>query len=189
MSPDWEKDLKWSARAFSDLVWPLLNEIMPGDLVHVEAITHSDFARDLDAYAGIDAWHIVGGTGIRGIASRVQVCQPPLRPYNTFTIRRSRESGTKTEYEKRKEAIESDKGWLYPHLTVQSYVTQRKDGQLLSFGVARTRDVITDIAHWIEHGEPQGDSHVYIRRTYNASFYVVTWTDQLMLHTYGGRPS
>jgi hypothetical protein len=41
--------------------------------------------------------------------------------YKTFTIRNKRKSGARTEYEKRKIAIE--KGYLYPYLTVQAYVT------------------------------------------------------------------
>jgi len=55
----WQDDLKWSARVFSELIWPILSEELPGKLVHVEAITKSDFARDLDTIAGIDAWHVI----------------------------------------------------------------------------------------------------------------------------------
>ena len=171
---NWKEDLSWSARAFSDLVWPPLSKILPGDIIHVEAITKSDFARDLDQTSGIDAWHIVNGRGIRGIASRVQVCPYPFDRYDTFTIRRSRDSGARTEYAKRKEAIQSSQGWLYPHLTIQSYISARSNGSLRSFAVAQTANIIAAIDHWIELEQPE-DSNVYIRRTGNASFYVVEW--------------
>lgn len=156
---------------------------MPGRLVHVEAITRSDFARDLDAGAGIDAWHVVDNVGIRGIASRVQECPSNRRPYNTFTIRRSRDSGTKTEYEKRKQALESENGWLYPHLTVQAYITSKAEGTLRTVGVAKTRDVIDAITNWLATGKPRYTS-VYVQRTSNATFYVVRWTADLMQYVF-----
>ena len=179
----WTKDLKWSAAVFEGLVWPILNQTLPGRIVHVETITTDEFAKDLDRLAGVDAWHIMDKKGIRGIASRVQECPPPKRPYDTFTIRRSRDTGAATEYEKRKQAIEGDQGLLYPHLTVQSYVTQKRDGDLLSFGVALTRDVISRISEWIEQGQPAG-CPVWINRTTNATFYVVRWTDDLLKFRY-----
>lgn len=160
----WETDLSWSAVVFQELVWPALSQQIHGRVVHVEAISHSDFARDLDQQAGIDAWHILPGVGVRGIASRVQVCD---RPYNTFTVRKSRDSGAKTEYQKRLEAIESNKGWLYPALTIQAYVTAKQNGVLLSFGVCQTEALI----RYIQAGD------VKVRRTSNAEFYVVPFSE------------
>jgi len=177
MLDDWEMDLSWSAEVFSELVWPILEAELPGRMIHVEAIARDAYARkfmkDLDTLAGIDAWHIVDNVGIRGIASRVQECPYPYRPYNTFTIRKNRDSGTKTEYEKRKQAIDSNNGWIFPHLTVQSYVSAKRNGELRSFGVAKTADIINLIDQYNDDG--QSSPFVYTKRTTNAEFYVVDW--------------
>lgn len=162
--PNWQQDLSWSAVAFEELVWPTLSKQIGGRIVHVETVTHSDFARDLDRQAGIDAWHILSGErGIRGIASRVQVCSG--HPYNTFTVRRSRDSGGATEYAKRLLAIQSNLGLIYPELTIQAYITGKEAGQLLSVGVCRTKDLIL---HIHDH-----ELSITVRRTVNATFFVV----------------
>jgi len=165
---DWENDLKWSALAFSELVWPELQKIIGGDLIHVESITEISFAKDLDQLSGIDAWHIVKGKAIRGIASRVQECKLNWKTYDTFTVRKSRKnSKNATEYEKRKDAIYSNKGWLYPHLTIQAYVSSKINGCLRSFAVAETKKIID----FIDSGQSK------IRTCANAAFYVIPWDD------------
>jgi hypothetical protein len=129
LSEDWQKDLDWSANAFSSLIWPVLSEIIGGELIHVEQITEISFAKDFDQLSGIDAWHIIKDKAIRGIASRVQECPLQFKPYNTFTIRKERNNSKyPTDYEKRKKAINSNKGWLYPHLTIQAYISSKIDG-------------------------------------------------------------
>lgn len=133
----WKTDLSRSAKAFEFLVWPVLRQVIGGKLVHVELIARQDFAKDLDVRAGIDAWHI-HDRGIRGLASRVQAG----RAWDTFTVRRSRATGVATEYEKRCYAIQAGEGWIYPHLTIQAYITAWDMGRLLSVGVARTADLM-----------------------------------------------
>ncbi len=184
MGKGWKKDLNWSAKVFSEMTWPVLNKVIPGKLVHVELVSDHGFAKELDCLAGIDAWHIVENSGVRGIASRVQRTAHYYTPFNTFTIRKSRDSGTKTEYQKRKDQIESSEGFLYPHLTVQTYISTKENTYLRSIGVAKTKDIINKITKWIESGQPTGKD-VYVRRTQNASFFVVEWFDDLMVFTHG----
>jgi len=68
----------------------------------IKCIEHTDneVLKWLDMFAGID-WMINKKNIINGIAVRVQ-WMPFLRePFNTFTIRFERHTGTKTEFEKR----------------------------------------------------------------------------------------
>jgi len=165
----WQKDLDWSAKAFHDLVWPILQKHIGGQLIHIEQITEDSFAKNFDQLSGIDAWHIRADKGIRGIASRIQVCDIKFPPYNTFTIRKSRDSGAITEYEKRKKAIESQNGWLYPHLTVQAYISEKTGGILRSFAVAKTKNIIEQI----------NTGQYFEKRTGNACFLCVAWDEKL----------
>lgn len=180
---DWIEDLAWSTKAFLDLVWPVLSKKLPGKLILVEGKTlaqaqgmrlpEDDPSSDLDRLAGIDAWHIERDRGIQGVGSRIQECPPPWAPYNTFTIRKSRTTGARTEYQKRKNAIKT--GHLYPHLTVQGYITKKHDGELLSFAVAPTEGIISAIGEWLKLGQPDRMG-IEVNRTGNASFYVVDWS-------------
>lgn len=153
-------DMKNSSTAFVTLVWPLINSwVGGGELLQMENVTDSNFAKMLDMKAGIDGWHI-HSDGMRGIASRIQ---KGWKAWNTFTIRMSRDSGAKTEYEKRETAIETGK-YIYPHLTVQAYV-EAWEGPVLSIGMALTCDIIIFI---------QKGFHT-LRRTTNAEFAVCPW--------------
>lgn len=162
-----KRDMDWSARLFSDAVWPLISGCLGGgELLKMEGRPDLELARDLDMKAGIDGWHI-HVNGMRGIASRIQTMETARRkePYNTFTVRLRRDSGAKTEYEKRLFAIENKiGGWIYPALTVQAYAATKR-GPIISCGVARTADIIA----FIQQG------HHTIRRTTNAQFAVCEW--------------
>ena len=97
----WWDDLSDSAKTFDKVVWPEVEKVLHGRLEHVEAATDDRFKECLDQYSGIDAWHILDSTGvIRGIPSCVQarpVGYYGAFPYNTFTVRRSRNSGSSTK--------------------------------------------------------------------------------------------
>lgn len=167
-----EDDLRASAWAFKQLVWPAISPWCGGGrLEPVELSTAKGLARDFDVLAGIDAWQLCDQRGyMRGIASRVQWPPAGLRrngqPWQTFTVRRRRDTGTTTEFEKRLDAIRSrDAGALYPALTVQAYLKSGR-GPLLSAAVMRTRDLYEHIA---EHGAPT-------RRTTNAEFFYLAWS-------------
>lgn len=139
-------------------------------MVKVESVTDSYFAKLLDQESGIDAWQ-VHVCGIRGLSSRVQaeppLCRPAEYPYNTFTIRMSRDSGVETEYVKRKRAIESGEKWLYPYLHCQAYVDKKKAGKLLSVALAKMKDIIEFI----------DKRHCQFNKADNATFAVIHWED------------
>jgi hypothetical protein len=162
MSSDVARDMKWSAKLFCEQVWPLIQQHLDGgELLKMEGRPDIQLANQLDMKAGIDGWHI-HGEGMRGIASRVQETDDP---WNTFTVRMSRDSGAITEFEKRKLAIQDcDRGWIFPAITVQAYVAT-KEGPILSCGIARTSDIIAFVTN---------DLH-YIKSTSNAQFAVCSW--------------
>ena len=91
-----------------------------------------------------------------------------MRPYNSFTVRARRFNGAKTEHAKRKAAIESTRGALYPYLTIQAYVTE-DNNELMSAGVCKTADLFD----YIDAG------HSSENETTNASFYTCFWSDMM----------
>lgn len=132
-----------SSEDFLNIVWPQVSQmemINGGSIKPVEAVAEKNFKDQLDLLAGIDAWQIMSQpSAIRGLASRVQWGEKR----NTFTIRTRSKGGGETELEKRVRAIENkDNGHLYPHLTIQAYLNEKK-GKLLSAAVIKTEDLIT----------------------------------------------
>lgn len=162
--------LEKSAKAFDRLVKPHAMRLLRGEFEIVESVTQSRVAQLLDVLAGIDLWFFDTERGVMGVANRVQWGD---KSWRTFTIRKSRDSGARTEFEKRCEAIQG--GWLYPQLTLQAYVTRDRQ-RLLSFAIAYTRDIIA----LLERGEGE------VRKTGSAQhgqaeFYVLGW-DTLREH-------
>lgn len=182
MREDVRKDLGDSAFEFQRLVWPEIGpRIGGGYVIPVEAVSDHEFAKELDVLAGIDAWHIIKKRNcVRALASRVQWTN---RPYDTFTIRYKRDSGTITEYTKRLDAfLNKDKGYLYPHVTIQAYVsTPRRNGLFLSAGACQTERMFSLIEDNIlgHRGMvPRFEKTGYqwgTRRTDNATFIVASW--------------
>jgi hypothetical protein len=129
------KDFTDANADFSLFKNELLSHIK-GDLINIET-DDTKLADMFDQYSGIDAFQIVNKQ-LRGVAIRVQWGND----WGTFTIRYKRKSGAKTEYQKRSEAIFSDKGYLYPYLTIQAYLDKRGCSQsILSCGVIKTLDL------------------------------------------------
>ena len=160
MGNDVRQDMINSSSAFEKLIWPIiLPWIGGGDLLRMENIKDSNFARLLDMKAGIDGWQI-RGDGMTGIASRIQ---QGWKAWDTFTIRMSRTSGAITEYEKRLKAIETGE-YIYPYLTIQAYI-KTWSGPVLSVGMAKTSDIITFIKRGLHTIKP----------TTNAEFAVCPW--------------
>lgn len=169
---DWQKDLKKSSRDFLLHVWPVIQRKCGGGQIKpVEVLHDNDLARDLDVLCGIDVWQTVNGEGARGIASRVQ---PGDTNWQTFTVRRRRFSGAKTEYQKRLEAINSGGRFIYPYLTCQAYVG---DQGLLGVGLVRTVDLYAVINQENEAGRIsrswRNGEAVWINGTDNADFFCV----------------
>lgn len=157
-----------------DYVWPVIKgKCGGGQIKPVEILEDNEIARELDVLCGIDVWQTVDGEGARGIASRVQ---PSSKNWATFTVRRTRFSGAKTEYEKRLEAIKSGGRFIYPYLTCQAYI----DGEeLIGVGLAKTAELYTVIEREVERGnvlharQKKAGHCVWINETHNADFFCV----------------
>jgi hypothetical protein len=132
--------MAWSAAAFRSVVWPAISRWCGGG--KIEQVEGRDRSM-LDMYAGIDAWQVFGeDKAMRGIASRIQFDTGNSKyPYDTFSIRVSRPT-CPTEYAKRLAAILSDRGMVWPHLTVQAYLNSAKKA-IRSVAVVKTRDLYT----------------------------------------------
>lgn len=170
MSKEWEEDLEDSSIDFREKVAPVLEDWANSRSVSVEAVTDSDMAEELDQTAGVDSWSIKHDEIVRGVASRVQYLSrlPFDTPPDTFTVRKQRQSGTQTEFEKRLNAIR--KGALFPHWTTQAYLDKPR-GELLSLARVRTKDLIEHI----NGGSESGNDYNVIRPPNEASFFAVPW--------------
>ena len=169
------RDMHDSMR-FVEKAKPIVLNLLKGEeIIQVEG-TDNEVLKMLDQTCGIDYYNKHEETGlVWGIASRFQPIASGCTPWNTFTVRRTRESGVPTEYTKRKYAIEH--GGEYPYLTLQAYVDE-KDETVVSMAIARTKDIIESIDRRL----------AYVRRTRSdnhgqASFYVIDW-DKLREYGY-----
>lgn len=165
------EDLSDSSFDFQRVVSPIIKPwVGGGELVLIEG-SRDETLKTLDTNSGIDVLHICNGQ-VRGIANRIQWVDVS---YRTFTVRCDRDSGTKTEYEKRREAIDSEKGYIYPSLTVQSYIAHpKRQGNLINLAMCRTSDLI-NICTRFEQGGIQNKEHVREGRTTNAGFIIIDW--------------
>ena len=153
--------------AFVDKAKPILKRLFNGGEVMTVEGDDNQVCRMLDMTCGTDYFQIYSDKGlVWGVASRVQNIKDGCKPYNTFTVRKARESGAKTEYEKRQEAIKH--GGLYPYLTMQGYVNTSDD--ILSIAIAKT----TDIMEFVEKGLAY-ENHTRADKIGQAAFYVVDW--------------
>ena len=143
MNNDVKKDLNDSILAFENLVLPIIESknMINGNFISIEKITHSfeeDIATHFDKLSSIDLFRIKIDEGISGIASRVQFGK---KAYNTFTIRKNRVSGALTELDKIIKNYHSGK-YFYPHLYIHSYISNRENGEVLSFAIVETKTLI-----------------------------------------------
>ena len=153
--------LKKSSIAFENHFRDPLLKILRGNFEVVEGVTEDEMARTLDMLAGIDVWHFDKRFGVRGVASRIQYG----KSWDTFTVRKSRESGALTEYEKRTYAIKNE--FLYPVLTFQGYISNDVP---LSFALTKTKDIFWMIDNGYSRLKKTGKSQIG-----QAEFYVVDW--------------
>lgn len=129
----------------------------------------SEVAKHLDMSCGIDYVVVsIDGSLTRGIGCRVQEDKYPVK-YRTFTIRNKRDSGSKTEFEKRKNAIKS--GGLYPFYTAHIYVDEKHD-RIDRMAIAKTEDII-----WYCETQNPPKNHTGESQIGQAEFYTVGWDD------------
>ena len=157
-----ERSIKKSSQSFLSVVWPVLQEVIDGDVMPIEGVIDSTLSGLIDMQTGIDVFHI-HNSGIRGLASRVQ---PYGKSWDMFTVRRDKSGNNNTEYQKRKYAIETGNS-LYPQLTSHAYLSQ-DSMELISVALAYTEDIIKMI---------DNDMHQDIKRAGNETFFCVGWWD------------
>ncbi len=166
-------DLTLSSNRFEQIIKPRIAKILKGEFLIVEGQTTDKMKLILDQLSGIDSWHIDFERGLRGIASRIQIIDdikfPNAKSFNTFTIRKQRESGVLTEFEKRKYAIKN--GYLYPFYTVHAYI-RKSNNNLMTCAIAKTKDII----EYIDKGYSavNGTNKEQVGQ---ATFYVVYWNE------------
>jgi hypothetical protein len=123
-------DFAKSKKSFFDIVRPCFLETFGGVFLQTEGIEH-EVAKALDVYASVDALWCAKSSVVYCVSLRVQygTC------YNTFTVRKTRTTGSKTEYEKISDAIKNDT--TYPHLSLQAYIKSN-----MVFGaITRTKNI------------------------------------------------
>lgn len=160
-----------NSNAVMERLKPLISQLLESDgLITVEGVDN-EVCKLLDVTCGIDYLDVKYGTEIiNGIANRVSWIWVGRRPFNTFTIRKSRENNSMTEIHKRIEQIQ--KKGLYPQRTMHVYVECDTD-RLLSIGVARTEDIIDYILKYNPPFKPSEDEHG------KAWFFYCSWQDMI----------
>ena len=146
---------------------PIIAQMLNGgEIITVEG-DDNEVCKLLDMTCGTDYLQAYKDKGlVWGVASRIQPIKRGYKPYNSFTVRKARESGAVTEYEKRAYAIKH--GGVYPFLTMQAYVDENDN--FLSIGIAKT----TDIMDFVEKGLAYTD-HTGKQQIGQAAFYVCKW--------------
>jgi len=161
---DWKDDLARSNCAFLNVVWPEISVACGGgEISQVDISEKSKIECKLDMSCGIDFLQTTE-TGCKGIAVRVQF---GCVDWGTFTIRKERFSGAKTEFQKRTQAIKSDGEIIYPHITIHAYVSGQDDSELVNAYVAKTKNIFSAIS----------EGKYEVKSTTNASFFCVRHSD------------
>lgn len=138
----WTQDMKQSVRVFNahieEIKQILESEDGPIQILHVEG-ENNEICRMLDTKAGIDYLiYRKKQDNSYSLASRIT----KRGPINDFTIRKERQSGAKTEYQKLKNAIKN--GLNYPQFILHIHYKEETN-KIVSIGIAKTTDIINCI--------------------------------------------
>lgn len=175
--------MEWANQQFIKTVWPYMKACIckgRGSILSVEKEGDILYEK-LDQNAGIDYMHI-HEYRMNGIAVRVQTIDDRrggYTPYNTFTIRDARASGSETEYKKRLDQILN--GDIYPRYTLQGYITNNKnDPEFLSGSIMRTKDLYINAEYLDNEVNPQQGGKWWFkdnkgRYSDGATFRVIPW--------------
>ena len=129
-------DMTRSRRAFEKFVAPVLREALNAATILPTEPTadgyENDLAAELDRRAGIDGMFVDTNGWLLSYASRVQFGQN----YGTFTIRRSRPTGSATEFEKLVHARQVQAPM--PTFHIQCYA----DGQGATVAIVETLELL-----------------------------------------------
>lgn len=153
----WRKDLEDSVKALESIKDTYLKKVIQGNIYTIESIKDELYIK-LDEKCGID-YIRENDSGLQGIAARVQWGND----WNTFTIRKKRHTGSKTEYEKRLEQIKN--GYFYPYFTLQAYFDNREENNLLSLAIMRTIDLYNFIENNPDkvHSNKSDNDFIFVR--------------------------
>jgi len=129
----WSDDLKKTIPALEQIPKLFFNNEW-----QLESIENSSnvILKKLDTKCGID-WIIENDYHIITVASRIQFG----KNWRSFTIREMRHTGSKTEFEKRMDAI--TKNYLYPLYTCQCYFDY--DYKFLGGAIMKTKDLYNSL--------------------------------------------
>lgn len=166
------KDMNYSLKQV-ERAKPIIKSLLNGGEIKAVEGNDNEICLMLDRTCGTDYFQCYGQSDgkldglVWGVGSRFQSIRNGYKPFNTFSIRKSRESGANTEFAKRKFAI--DNGGIYPYLTMQGYYDE-VTGEILSLAIAKTKD----IWDYIESGNCQ-IRHTGANQIGQADFYVIPW--------------
>ena len=156
-----QSDLKES-RSWVKRAEPILSGLLNGwYLISVEG-KDDEVSKILDLTCGIDYLLCSKETSnVYGVASRVQYG----KNYRTFTVRKERDSGAKTEYAKRHKAMTA--GSLSLYYTMQMYVD---DKEISGLALVKTKDLM----NFIDRGLAD-ENITHEDKIGQAKFYVCGW--------------
>lgn len=155
---NWQTDLSESSKVLQANERFLQNDFLKCDKIFSAEDSDHPALKAFDIYSGVDL--VIKKKGhLFGIASRMQIGR-----YNTFTIRKERYTGAKTELEKRKEAIKI--GAIYPKWTMQGYYS--KPHKINSIGICKTVDLFEFVDNY---------PHLLETKASDNYFLTVKWSD------------
>jgi len=162
---DAKDDLADSRTRFEEIVWPKISDWF-GDSpeLHRTEDKSGDLRERFDRVGGVDYWVVEPDVGMVSIASRVQTYDK-----TTFTVRYSRASGNKTEYQKRIDQLNSH--FELPTYTVQAYIDTTL-GALRNVAAVKTKPFMK----YITTGTP-GDEWPLIPSDEEEYFFPVSWSE------------
>ena len=157
-----KEDMNKSASLVLKKINPIIKEMLPEwELLQVEG-KEDKICKILDMSCGIDyLLHSKKSSLILGVGSRVQRDEN----YRTFTVRKERETGNLTEYQKRNQAILL--GGIYPFYSLQAYI---KEDKVLGLAITKTSDLL----EFIKNGYAE-EKKTKTDKIGQAIFYVCRW--------------
>lgn len=163
------KDMRYSLEQV-EKAKPIIKQLLNGGEIQTVEGDDNEVCLMLDRTCGTDYFQIYEKTGlVWGIGSRFQPIGNGQKPWNTFTIRRSRDNGSVTEFAKRQYAIKHN--GVYPYLTMHGYYNQ-DTREIISLAIAKT----ADIWEYIEKGLAKVQ-HTNSYQIGQSSFFIVNWRE------------
>jgi len=134
----WLIDLEKSSKVVPNSL-PILKQMFKDNNLKIYRVENKkEIVCDmLDQQCGIDYFIMKSKGSTYGLAWRCQWIDNNRKPYNTFTVRKERESGVSTEYTKRKEARENKS--IYPYYVAHAYANKQTN-DILSLAITTTDD-------------------------------------------------